>query len=114
MIRAQAAARTRCAFETSSGAVPSAKGHKKSVVALAHKMLRTVYAMLNSGTFYQDPGRRLRGLERGAQCPALAQDAAKARLHRRAHHRLSHPLPLCLHARASVGQALRLATGVFH
>lgn len=30
------------------------KGHKKSVVALAHKMLRTIYAMLASGSHYQD------------------------------------------------------------
>ena len=30
------------------------KGRKKSVVALAHKMLRTIYAMLSSGTHYQD------------------------------------------------------------
>jgi hypothetical protein len=30
------------------------KGHKKSIVALAHKMLRIVYAMLCSATFCQD------------------------------------------------------------
>ena len=30
------------------------KGHKKSVVALAHKMLRTIYAMLASGAHYLD------------------------------------------------------------
>ena len=30
------------------------KGHKKSVVALAHKMLRTIYAMLAGGSHYQD------------------------------------------------------------
>ena len=28
--------------------------HKKSVVALAHKMLRTIYAMLSNGSHYQD------------------------------------------------------------
>jgi hypothetical protein len=33
---------------------PVAKGHKKSVVALAHKMLPTIYAMLVSGSHYQD------------------------------------------------------------
>ena len=51
---AQAAARTRCAFKAKFDALNIRKGHKKSVVALAHKMLRTVYAMLSAGTPYQD------------------------------------------------------------
>ena len=51
---AQAAARTRCAFKDKFQALAIRKGHKKSVVALAHKILRTIYAMLASGTHYQD------------------------------------------------------------
>jgi transposase len=51
---AQAAARTRCAFKDKFQALSIRKGHKKSVVALAHKILRTVYAMLANGTHYQD------------------------------------------------------------
>lgn len=51
---AQAAARTRCALKAKFDALNIRKGHKKSVVALAHKMLRTVYAMLSTGTHYQD------------------------------------------------------------
>ena len=51
---AQAAARTRCALKAKFDALAIRKGHKKSVVALAHKMLRTVYAMLANGTHYQD------------------------------------------------------------
>src|SRR5437899_1384444 len=51
---AQAAARTRCAFRDKFQALAIRKGHKKSVVALAHKILRTIYAMLASGTHYQD------------------------------------------------------------
>ena len=51
---AQAAARTRCALRAKFDALAIRKGRKKSVVALAHKMLRTVYAMLNTGTHYQD------------------------------------------------------------
>lgn len=51
---AQAAARTRCAFKDKFQALAIRKGHKKSVVALAHKILRTIYAMLASGTYYQD------------------------------------------------------------
>ena len=30
------------------------KGHKKSIVALAHKMLRTLFAMLKNNTPYRD------------------------------------------------------------
>jgi transposase len=51
---AQAAARTRCALKAKFDALNIRKGHKKSVVALAHKILRTVYAMLSTGTHYQD------------------------------------------------------------
>ncbi len=51
---AQAAARTRCALKAKFDPLVIRKGHKKSAVALAHKMLRTIYAMLASGTHYQD------------------------------------------------------------
>jgi transposase len=51
---AQAAARTRCALKAKFEALAIRKGHKKSIVALAHKMLRTIYAMLSSGSHYQD------------------------------------------------------------
>lgn len=51
---AQAAARTRSALKGKFDAMAIRKGRKKSVIALAHKMLRTVYAMLANGTHYQD------------------------------------------------------------
>lgn len=51
---AQAAARTRCALRDKFDSLLIRKGHKKSIVALAHKMLRTVYAMLANRTHYQD------------------------------------------------------------
>ena len=51
---AQAAARTRCALKAKFDALTIRKGHKKSVVALAHKMLRTIYAMLSNASHYQD------------------------------------------------------------
>lgn len=51
---AQAAARTRCALKAKFESLAIRKGHKKSVVALAHKMLRTIYAMLASGEHYLD------------------------------------------------------------
>jgi len=51
---AQAAARTRCALKAKFESLSVRKGHKKSIIALAHKMLRTIYAMLARGTHYQD------------------------------------------------------------
>lgn len=51
---AQAAARTRCALKAKFDSLNVRRGYKKSVIALAHKMLRIVYAMLASGTHYQD------------------------------------------------------------
>lgn len=51
---AQAAARSRCAFKDKFAALSIRKGHKKSIVALAHKMLRTLFAMLKNNTPYRD------------------------------------------------------------
>jgi len=51
---AQAASRSRCAFKEKFAALSIRKGHKKSIVALAHKMLRTVFAILKSNTPYRD------------------------------------------------------------
>ncbi len=51
---AQAASRSRCALKDKFAALAIRKGHKKSITALAHKMLRIIYAMLTDGTHYQD------------------------------------------------------------
>lgn len=51
---AQAAARSRCALKDKFAALSIRKGHKKSIVALAHKMLRTLFAMLKNNTPYRD------------------------------------------------------------
>lgn len=51
---AQAAARSRCAFKDKFQALKVRKGHKRSIVALGHKMLRTIYAMLAKNTYYVD------------------------------------------------------------
>lgn len=51
---AQAAARSRCALTDKFTALTLRKGHKKSIVALAHKMLRIIDAMLSRHTPDQD------------------------------------------------------------
>ena len=51
---AQAAARSRCALKDKFATLSLRKGHKKSIVALAHKILRILFAMLKNNTPYQD------------------------------------------------------------
>ena len=97
---AQAAARTRCALKAKFDALTIRKGHKKSVVALAHKMLRTIYAMLSNASHYQDKEVDYEGAERSAQRAALDQNAAQARLHRHARCRLRLDQPADLAALA--------------
>ena len=51
---AQAASRSRYALKDKLAALSIRKGHKKSIVALAHKMLRIVFAVLKNKTPYLD------------------------------------------------------------
>jgi transposase len=51
---AQAASRSRCALKDKFAALSIRKGHKKSIVALAHKMLRIIFAMLKNNKAYFD------------------------------------------------------------
>lgn len=51
---AQAASRSRCAFKDKFNALSIRKGHKKSIVALAHKILRTLFAILKNNAPYRD------------------------------------------------------------
>ena len=51
---AQAASRSRCALKDKFAALSIRKGHKKSIVALAHKMLRIIFAMLKNNQPYHD------------------------------------------------------------
>lgn len=51
---AQAAARSRCALKDKFAALSLRKGHKKSIVALAHKMLRIIFAVIKNKTPYLD------------------------------------------------------------
>lgn len=51
---AQAASRSRCALKDKFAALSIRKGHKKSIVALAHKMLRIIFAVLKTSKPYLD------------------------------------------------------------
>ena len=60
---AQAEARIRCALKDKLRALTIRKGHKKSIVALALKMLRIIYALLKNYTPH--PGRTVDHTPRG-------------------------------------------------
>ena len=51
---AQAARRTTCAFKSKFEALVVRRGHKRSIIAVAHKMLRTIYFMLERHECYRD------------------------------------------------------------
>jgi transposase len=51
---AHAAARTRCALKAKFDSLAIRKGNKKSIIALAHKMLRIIYAVLSKAQPYHD------------------------------------------------------------
>jgi hypothetical protein len=110
---AQAAARTRCALKAKFESLAIGKGYKKSIVALAHKMLRTIFAMLSTGTHYQDKTVDYDVPERGPQCPAIDQDAAQSRLHRHACFSLRSPYSPQHQRRLALGQAAPRPQRVF-
>ena len=51
---AHAASRTQCALRSKFQSLVVRRGHKRSIIALAHKMLRIIYLMLSHGTNYRD------------------------------------------------------------
>ena len=51
---AHAASRTASVFKSKFQALIVRRGHKRSIVALAHKMLRTIFFMLKRGEHYRD------------------------------------------------------------
>lgn len=52
---ANAARRTRCQFKGKYQALVIRRGHKRSIIALAHKLLRVIYAVLDQQQPYRDP-----------------------------------------------------------
>ena len=51
---AHAASRTRSAFQAKYKTLLVRRGHKRAIVALAHKLLRTIFFMLKRGQPYRD------------------------------------------------------------
>lgn len=51
---AHAASRTQSVFQSKFQSLIVRRGHKRAIVALAHKILRTIFFMLNRGEHYRD------------------------------------------------------------
>lgn len=51
---AQAASRSTCVFKLKFQALVIRRGHKRAIIAIAHKMLRTVFVMLQRNEYYRD------------------------------------------------------------
>jgi transposase len=51
---AHSARRTTCVFKSKFEALHIRRGHKRAIIAIAHKLLRTVYFMLKRGQCYRD------------------------------------------------------------
>jgi transposase len=52
---ANAASKSECQFKYKYKSLMIRRGHKKSIVAVGHKMLRVIYSLLKGGGYYQDP-----------------------------------------------------------
>ncbi len=77
---AQAAGRSRCALKDKFQALKVRKGHKRSIVALGHKMQDAAYDLCHALQKHSLRGqdRGLRSADGGAQCAALAADVGQA------------------------------------
>jgi transposase len=51
---AHAARRTKSAFKAKFDALVVRRGYKRSIIAIAHKLLRTIFFMLKRGEYYRD------------------------------------------------------------
>jgi hypothetical protein len=51
---AHAASRTQCVFKSKFQALVIRRGHKRSIIAIGHKILRTIFFMLKRGEHSRD------------------------------------------------------------
>ncbi len=53
-MRPRRQSRTHCALRSKFQSLVVRRGHKRSIIALAHKMLRIIYFVLSHGKCYRD------------------------------------------------------------
>lgn len=77
---ANAARRTKTVFRAKYDSLVIRRGHKKTIIALAHKLIRTIYFVLARRKPYRDFDLRLPSRERRQKCTALDQGTEEVRL----------------------------------
>ena len=66
---AHAASRTRCAFKSKFEALRLRRGHKRAIVAVAHKILKTVFLLISRQTHYRDSATDFEALSVARNAP---------------------------------------------
>ena len=66
---AHAASRTRCAFKSKFEALRLRRGHKRAIVAIAHKILKTVFLLISRQTHYRDSAADFEALSVARNAP---------------------------------------------
>jgi transposase len=66
---AHAASRTRCAFKSKFEALRLRRGHKRAIVAIAHKILKTVFLLISRQTHYRDSATDFEALSVARNAP---------------------------------------------
>jgi transposase len=77
---AWAATRTPSQFKSKFQGLVIRRGTKRAIIALAHKVLKTVFVLLSRQVPYHDSTVRLPGSQGPTQCAALDQAAEEIRL----------------------------------
>ena len=66
---AHAASRTQCVFKSKFEALRLRRGHKRAIVAIAHKILKTVFLLISRQTHYRDSAVDLEALSVARNAP---------------------------------------------
>lgn len=66
---AHAASRTRCAFKSKFEALRLRRGHQRAIVAIAHKILKTVFLLISRQTHYRDSATDFEALSVARNAP---------------------------------------------
>lgn len=78
---AHAASRTQSVFKSKFQALTVRCGYKRAIIAIGHKILRTIYVMLKRGEHYRDSTTDYEALSIQKKCTPVDQGADQIRLY---------------------------------
>ena len=79
---ANAAIKTKSQFKGKYQSLVIRKGHKRSLIAIAHKLIRVIYTLLKKRQPYIDPGTDYEGFDGQEECFTLVTQVGRVRLFR--------------------------------